>query len=70
MVAGRRICNLRRSGYERARNSACFRKTVTSVNVVEIPGLFEVAIGQAARGGSWSGSASVVASSFMASSCM
>ena len=48
------------------------RQAVTSVKVVEIVQLFEVAINQAALGGSWSGSASpgVVASSVMASSCM
>ena len=44
---------------------------VTSVKVVEIPWRFEVGIVQAALGGSWSGSASVVVvSSAMASSCM
>ena len=46
------------------------RNEIASVNVVEIPWRFEVAIGQAARGGSWSGSVSGCVSSAMASSCM
>jgi putative DNA primase/helicase len=45
--------------------------TVTSVKLVEIRVRREVAIGQAARGGIWMGSAvSVAASSAMASTCM
>ena len=44
---------------------------VTSVKLVEIRVRREVAIGQAARGGIWIGSAvSVAASSAMASTCM
>ena len=44
---------------------------VTSVKLVEIRVRREVAIGQAARGGIWMGSAvSVAASSAMASTCM
>jgi transposase len=45
---------------------------VTSVKEVEIRAGFKVAIGQAARGGSWSGSRSLAGgvSSAMASSCM
>ena len=48
-----------------------FPPPVTSVKLVEIRGRREVAIGQAARGGIWMGSAvSVAASSAMASTCM
>jgi hypothetical protein len=44
---------------------------VTSVKLVEIRGRREVAIGQAARGEIWMGSAvSMAASSAMASTCM
>jgi hypothetical protein len=43
---------------------------VASVNVVEIRGGFEVAIGQAARGGSLRVSASGASSSAIASTCM
>jgi hypothetical protein len=47
------------------------RLVVTSVKLVEIRVRREVAIGQAARGGIWIGSAvSVAASSAMASTCM
>ncbi len=47
------------------------RTRVTSVKLVEIRGRREVAIGQAARGGIWMGSAvSMAASSAMASTCM
>lgn len=44
---------------------------VTSVKLVEIRGCREVAIGQAARGAIWMGSAvSIAASSAMPSTCM
>lgn len=50
---------------------ACAGSQVTSVKLVEIRVRREVAIGQAARGGIWIGSAvSVAASSAMASTCM